>query len=204
MARHHNNGTGGTGASGTPARHDDINQRLIAALSRDGRRAAADLAKELGLSRQAVTERMRLLEETGLIRGYHADVAPAHLGLGVRAVIRLQVDATTGRERDNALRRTLAANPYVRTVHHVSGEDCYVVDVVCRQITDVHALLSDLKATRALQSSRTAFVLETVLDRTTFGVVPEALLDDDSHASATTPHTRRPAPRRAARRGSAR
>lgn len=203
MARLHDNDSGGPRASGPAARYDDINQRLISALSRDGRRAAADLAKELGLSRQAVTERMRLLEESGLIRGYHADVAPAGLGLGVRAVIRLQVDATTGRERDNALRRTLQANPYVRTVHHVSGEDCYVVDVVCRQIADVHALLSDLKATRALQSSRTAFVLETVLDRTTFGVVPAALIEGNDPRE-TAAQAERSVPRPAARRRRAR
>ncbi len=178
MPRSHDNGTGAARPAGIAARHDDVNRRLIAALSRDGRRSAADLAKELGLSRQAVTERMRLLEETGLIRGYGADVAPAHLGLDVHAIIRLQVDATTERARDTALRRALEANPYVRTVHHVSGEDCYVVDMVCRHIADVHTLLSDLKATRALQSSRTAFVLETVLDRTAFGAVPDALLDE--------------------------
>lgn len=203
MARLNDNDSGGPRTSGPAVRYDDINQRLISALSRDGRRAAADLAKELGLSRQAVTERMRLLEESGLIRGYHADVAPAGLGLGVRAVIRLQVDATTGRERDNALRRTLQANPYVRTVHHVSGEDCYVVDVVCRQIADVHALLSDLKATRALQSSRTAFVLETVLDRTTFGVVPAALIEGNDPRE-TAPQAERSVPRPAARRRRAR
>lgn len=156
---------------------DEIDRRLIAALSRDGRRAGADLAKELGLSRQAVTERMRLLEEAGVIRGYRADVAPERLGLEVHAIIRLQLDGTAAPERDQAVRRMLQASPHVRAVYHVTGEDCYVVDVVCRHIGDVNALLTRLKQTRAVQSSRTAFVLETVFDRGAFGPVDPALLE---------------------------
>ncbi len=156
---------------------DAIDRRLIAALSQDGRRTAADLAKELDLSRQAVTERMRALEESGLIRGYRADVDPARLGLGVHAIIRLQVDGTLAAERDQSVRRRLAKSPFVRAVWQVTGEDCYVIDVVCRHIDDLNALLADVKASRAVQSSRTAIVLETLLERGTFGAVEPALLD---------------------------
>ncbi|HKC12768.1 MAG TPA: AsnC family transcriptional regulator, partial [Vicinamibacteria bacterium] len=61
-----------------------MDRRLLLALSRDGRRTAADLAKDLGLSRQAVAERIRDLERREVIRGYRADVDPAALGLAVR------------------------------------------------------------------------------------------------------------------------
>lgn len=170
---------------------DEIDRRLIAALSRDGRRAAADLAKELGLSRQAVTERMRLLEESGVIRGYGAQVDPHRLGLGVHALIRLQVDGTLAAERERAVRRRLEASPFVRAAWHVTGEDCYVVAVVCRTIDDLNTLLSDLKATRAMQSSRTAIVLETILDRGTFGAVDPLLLDGAPRAEARPKAPRR-------------
>lgn len=187
---------------------DDVDRRLIAALSQDGRRAAADLAKELGLSRQAVTDRMRLLEEAGVIRAYRADVAPAHLGLDVHAIIRLQVDGTLAAERDRAVRRMLQSSPHVRAVYHVTGEDCYVVDVVCRHISDVNALLTQLKQTRAVLSSRTAFVLETVLDRGAFGPVDPALLAADctpARPAPGAPGTEQTlAARRARRSGAAR
>src|SRR3954465_252964 len=71
------------------SRLDRTDRALLVALSRDGRRPAADLGKELGLSRQAVTERIRELERSGVIRGYRADVDPGSLGLGVRAQLRL-------------------------------------------------------------------------------------------------------------------
>ena len=156
-------------------RLDAVDRRLLGALSRDGRRPAADLAKELGLSRQAVTERIRDLEERGVIRGYRADVDPSVLGLTVRAQIRLTLDGKTPQKEKDVLRR-LTANPLVRSVYRVSGEDCFVAEVICRRIEDVNAILGELAATRVLQSSRTAFVLETVLDKGTLGPLSPALL----------------------------
>lgn len=158
-------------------RLDPADRRLLLALSRDGRRSAAALAKELGVSRQAVTQRLRELERRGVIRGYRADIDPGALGLAVRAHIRLQVDGAAAGGRAKEVVRRLAAHPMVRSVHRVSGEDCFVAQVVCRRIEDVNALLAELLATRAIASSRTAFVLETVLDKTAFGSV-DGLLDE--------------------------
>ena len=162
-----------------PIRLDSADRQLVLALSRDGRRSAAALAKELALSRQAVTERIRDLERRGVIRGYHADVDPGALGLGVRAHIRLTLDGARGPGKEKDVLRRLRNNALVRAVYRVSGEDCFVAHVVCRRIEDVNALLADLQKTRAVQASRTAFVLETVLEKGTFGpvegpLVPEA------------------------------
>jgi Lrp/AsnC family leucine-responsive transcriptional regulator len=159
-------------------RLDRTDRALLLALSRDGRRPAADLAKELGLSRQAVTERIRELERRGVIRGYCADVDPGALGLGVRAQLRITLDGKTPQKEKEVLRR-LTGSPLVRSVYRVSGEDCFVADVICRRIEDVNALLLDLQSTRAMQSSRTAFVLETVLNKGTLGALPPGLLLED-------------------------
>lgn len=157
-------------------RLDDADRRLLLALSRDGRRSAASLAKALGLSRQAVAERIRLLERTGVIRGYRADVDPAALGLSVRAQIRLSMDGAAGPGREKDVLARLRSSPLVRAVYRVSGEDCFVAHVVCRRIEDVTALLSTLSETRAIQSSRTAFVLESVLDKAGLGPLEDALV----------------------------
>src|SRR5438445_6234319 len=155
---------------------DEVDRRLVLALSRDGRRSAAALAKELGLSRQAVTESIRDLERRGVIRGYRADVDPLALGLEVRAQLRLTLDATAPASREKEVLRRLAANPLVRSVYRVSGEDCFVAQVLCRRIEDVNELLGELQATRALQSSRTAFVLETVLEKGALGPMEPPLV----------------------------
>jgi Lrp/AsnC family leucine-responsive transcriptional regulator len=100
-----------------------------------------------------------------VIRGYQADIDPVALGLGVRAQIRLAMDGAAPRDREKDVIRRLKAHPMVRSVYRVSGEDCFVVHVVCRQIEDVNALLAEVQSTRAVQSSRTAFVLETILEK---------------------------------------
>ena len=157
---------------------DATDRRLVLALSRDGRRAAADLAKELGLSRQAVADRIRDLERRGVIRGYRADVDPAALGLVVRAQVRISLDGAAAKSKERDVLQRLTGHPMVRSVYRVSGEDCFVAQVVCRRIEDVNRLLLSLQETRAVQSSRTAFVLETLLDKGGLGPVEEALLLD--------------------------
>jgi Lrp/AsnC family leucine-responsive transcriptional regulator len=158
---------------------DDIDQRLLLALSRDGRRSAAALAKELKLSRQATTERIRDLERRGVIRGYRADVDPLALGLAVRAHLRLTLDGSSSSEREKDVLRRLTGNPMVRSVYRVSGEDCFVAEVVCRRIEDVTVILQDLKATRAIQSSRTAFVLEAIMEKGSLGPLEPQLVSGE-------------------------
>jgi Lrp/AsnC family leucine-responsive transcriptional regulator len=157
---------------------DGVDRRLVLALSRDGRCTAAALAKELGLSRQAVTERIRDLERRRVIRGYRADVDPVALGLTVRAHMRLTLDTTQLPSKEKEVRRRLTSHPMVRSVYRVSGEDCLIAEVVCRRIEDVNDLLHDLQQTRAIQSSRTAFVLEVVLEKDALGPVEGALIPE--------------------------
>jgi Lrp/AsnC family leucine-responsive transcriptional regulator len=162
-------------AAGAP-RLDGVDRRLLLALSRDGRRSAAALAEDLGISRQAVAERIRHLEGKGVIRGYRADIDPAALGLSVRAQVRLTLNYAAGPHKEKDVLRRLLAHSMVRSVYRVSGEDCFVAQVVCRRIEDVNLMLLDLQATGALQSSRTAFVLETVMEKGALGPVEDGLL----------------------------
>jgi DNA-binding Lrp family transcriptional regulator len=111
-----------------------------------------------------------------VIRGYRAEVDPAALGLSVRAQIRLTLDGGAPPQKEREVLRRLTGSPLVRSVYRVSGEDCFVAQVLCRRIEDVSGLLSELQATRVLQSSRTAFVLESVLEKGGVGPLEPALL----------------------------
>jgi len=149
---------------------DEIDQRLVVALSRDGRQSAAALAQELGLSRQAVGERIRALERRGVILGYHAAIDPAALGLGVEAHVRLRLSAAQPGDEERLLAR-LRDHPRVREVLRLSGEDCFAVRVQCRDIADVNALYAQLRETGVAISSRTSFVLESIVDRSPYGPI---------------------------------
>ncbi len=158
---------------------DAADRRLVEALSRDGRRSAARLAQELGISRQAVAQRIRELERRGVFRGFRADVDPVALGLAVRADIRLTLNPASMAKGQKELIRRLGADPRVRSVHRVSGEDCFVVQVLARRIEDVTAILAGLQATRAIASSRTSFVLETLVEKGSLGPA-EGLVEEPS------------------------
>ena len=159
-----------------PVKLDATDRKLLLLLSQDGRRGGSDLARVLGLSRQAVAERIRDLERRGVVRGYRADIDPVLLGLGVRAQIRLTLDSKAGGKGEKDVLKRLGGHPMVRSVHRVSGEDCFVVQLVCRRIEDVTLVLAELQKSRAIQSSRTAFVLETLVEKDGFGPIVEALL----------------------------
>src|SRR4051812_15018192 len=109
-------------ADGSTPPLDDTDWRILAALQRDGRLSFADLAREVAMSPSAVTERVRRLEEAGVITGYRATVAPERVGLPILAYVRLR--HPTGNYRP--LHALLDRTPEIVEAHHVTGEDCFV------------------------------------------------------------------------------
>lgn len=112
---------------------DETDRRLLAALQRDGRASYADLARTVSMSASAVTERVRRLEESGVISGYCAVVDPERLGLGVLALVRLRHPTANYKP----LHDLLEVTPEVIEAHHVTGEDCFVLKVLARSMRDL-------------------------------------------------------------------
>ncbi|MBW4720561.1 Lrp/AsnC family transcriptional regulator [Saccharothrix obliqua] len=107
---------------------DDVDWQLLDLLQRDGRMTFAELAKRVSLSAPATTERVRRLEQAGVITGYAAVVAPHRLGLPIEAIVRVRVrslDTPRFRER-------VVTAPQVLDADHVTGDDCWLLRVVCR------------------------------------------------------------------------
>jgi Lrp/AsnC family leucine-responsive transcriptional regulator len=104
---------------------DDVDWRLLEALQNDGRASYADLGRLVGLSPSAVTERVRRLEESGVITGYRCEVDPEKLGLTIMALVRLRYPHGNYRP----FRDLLATTPEISEAHHVTGEDCFVLTV---------------------------------------------------------------------------
>jgi Lrp/AsnC family leucine-responsive transcriptional regulator len=109
---------------------DRTDWQLLAELQRDGRASYAELARAVAMSASAVTERIRRLEEAGVIAGYRAVVDPERVGLTVMAFVRLRYP--TGNYRPfHALLDTTAE---IVEAHHVTGEDCFVLKVLARSM----------------------------------------------------------------------
>ena len=109
---------------------DRTDWQLLAALQKDGRASFADLAREVAMSPSAVAERIRRLEEAGVIAGYRATVDPEAVGLTVMAFVRLRYP--TGNYRP--FHALLDSTPEIVEAHHVTGEDCFVLKVVARSM----------------------------------------------------------------------
>jgi Lrp/AsnC family leucine-responsive transcriptional regulator len=109
---------------------DATDWRLLEALQRDGRVSYADLARRVGMSPSAVTERVRRLEEAGVITGYAAVVDHERIGLPVLALIRLRYPTGNYKPFHDLLDTT----PEVLEAHHVTGDDCFVLKVAARSM----------------------------------------------------------------------
>lgn len=104
---------------------DRLNVRVLEELRRDPRLTMAELGRRVGLSSPAVTERVRRLEDAGVIAGYRLDLDPAALGLPLAAYIRVRPNpGQLARAADLA-----RAIPEVVECHRVTGDDCLILKV---------------------------------------------------------------------------
>ncbi|MEY9852519.1 Lrp/AsnC family leucine-responsive transcriptional regulator [Leifsonia sp. EB41] len=109
-----------------PFTADGVDRALLAELQRDGRQSIAELARTVHMSNSAVAERVRRLEEAGVVSGYRAVVDPERLGYGILAFLRLRYPSS----QYKPLHDLLAITPEVVEAHHVTGDDCFILKVV--------------------------------------------------------------------------
>ncbi|MCA1633602.1 MAG: Lrp/AsnC family transcriptional regulator [Acidobacteria bacterium] len=147
---------------------DDKDRRILEILQQDGRVTNVELARAVELTPAATAERVRKLEERGLLRGYTALLDPQALGLGLLAFIFVRVD-----DKDDLLGRAestaeaLAALPSVLELHHLAGEDCFLLKVRARDTDDLYRMLrDDFGPFKAIRGTRTTIVLKTVKETT--------------------------------------
>ena len=128
---------------------DRTDWRLLAELQRDGRASYAELARAVAMSASAVAERVRRLEEDGVIAGYRATVDPEHVGLQVMAFVRLRYP--TGNYRP--FHALLDSTPEIVEAHHVTGEDCFVLKVLARSMRHLEEVTGRISGLGAVTTS---------------------------------------------------
>lgn len=116
---------------------DAVNVRVLQELQRDPRLTMSELGRRVGMSSPAVTERVRRLEEAGVIQGYRLDLNPAALGLPIAAYIRIRPNSGQ-LPRIAELAQQI---PEVVECYRVTGEDCFVLKVHIPAIDQLDRLL---------------------------------------------------------------
>jgi len=149
---------------------DTADSKALSVLMQNGRTSWAVLGEELGLSAPAAAERVRKMEEAGIIRGYAAIVDPLQVGCPLTAFIAITLGATTTREQFLA---RIEMIPEVLECHHVTGDDDYLLKIRCAGTLDLDRLLNDeFKARLGVSRSRTTIVLKSSKETTKVPIAP--------------------------------
>jgi Lrp/AsnC family leucine-responsive transcriptional regulator len=131
---------------------DALDWRILAVLQRDARTSMTALAKQVHLSAPATTERVRRLEERGVICGYHARVNSLALGYSICALIR--VSCSNG----IPLAAKVADMPEILECHIITGRECVELKAVFRDVQHLDTVLKELML---FGETSTAIVLRT-------------------------------------------
>jgi Lrp/AsnC family leucine-responsive transcriptional regulator len=136
---------------------DGVDRQLVRLLQEDGRRSYADLARETGLSTSAAHQRVRRLEQRGVITGYRAVVSAEAVGLPLAAFVSVKpVDAGAPDDAPDRLRHLSA----VEACHSVAGEESYILQVRVAGPAQLEQLLQEIRSAAGV-STRTTVVLST-------------------------------------------
>jgi Lrp/AsnC family transcriptional regulator, leucine-responsive regulatory protein len=139
---------------------DEIDAGIVDILQRNARTSNAEIARRMGMAPSAILERIRKLEERGVIRGYGARVSAEALGLGLTAYVFVRAEESAGAP---GTAERLAEIAEVEEVHHVAGEDCFLAKVRVAGTRALGDLLREkIGAIETIRSTRSTIVLDTV------------------------------------------
>lgn len=116
---------------------DDIDWHILRELQADARLSFAELGRIVSLSRPAVAERVKRLEDMGIISGYHAEINLSRLGYGISAFLRI----TTQNDQIEAFINAVRSTPEVLECHRGTGADSFIVKVAVSSLWHLETLL---------------------------------------------------------------
>ncbi|CAN5391106.1 Lrp/AsnC family transcriptional regulator [soil metagenome] len=136
---------------------DGNDEQILTILQDDARISNAEIARQIGLAPSAVLERLRKLEDRGIIRGYRTDIDPRAVEFGLTVFVTVKTS-----ECGSNAEKALAAIPEVLEVHDVAGEDSYLLKIRTKDTEALGQLLREkIKPIPNVISTRTTVVLQT-------------------------------------------
>lgn len=145
---------------------DRFDQAILTALAADARTSIVELAGKVGLSATACARRLKALEDQGIISGYHAEIDPKQLGFGVTVIVRIALESQREEAFEAFERAVVHCAPVVRC-HMMSGNDDYLLIVICRDIADYeHIYKSELARLPGVARIQSSFAMRDVVERT--------------------------------------
>jgi Lrp/AsnC family leucine-responsive transcriptional regulator len=143
---------------------DSIDKQILGLMQSNARISNADIARELNMAPSAVLERVKKLEQKKVITGYYTKINPAALGKKLLAFILIK--SSEGFTCNSKTTQALAKIPEVQEVHHIAGEDCFLVKVRTEDSASLmNFMRTSLQKIPNIASTKTTIVLETVKEQ---------------------------------------
>lgn len=136
---------------------NEIDREILNIIQKDARISNVEIARQVGMAPSAVLERVKKLEERGVIRGYATEINAAEIGFGLTAFVFVKTSFC------GSIGSVLAAIPEVLEVHDIAGEDCYLLKIRAENTEDLGKFFREkLKNLPEIVSTRTTIVLQTI------------------------------------------
>ncbi|MBM7868056.1 winged helix-turn-helix transcriptional regulator [Heliobacterium gestii] len=144
--------------------YDAVDCRILQHLQRNGRVTQTELASLVGLSSPAVAERIKKLEEKGVIQGFQARLNPKALDLGLTAFISLRLDHPNSYQR---FVEQIVECPYILECHRVTGEDGFLLKIRVKDTLELEQILTtQILSLPGVSHTRTSIALATPKEET--------------------------------------
>lgn len=131
--------------------------KIIEILQEDGRISMKDLGKIVGLTSPAVSERVKRLEEAGIIQGYKAIVNPDKLGRVIKSFINIALPS----ENYQSFIEYASADNRIVECHHITGEDCLLLKVIVKDMYELEQVIDKIKK---VGKTKTSVILSTIIE----------------------------------------
>ncbi|BBB90684.1 MAG TPA: Lrp/AsnC family transcriptional regulator [Methylomusa anaerophila] len=138
---------------------NSIDLKLVGHLMNYGRTTWAELGTLLDLSAPAAAERVRKLEEKGIIKGFTAIIDPESVGYGLLALIAVTLERC---EHKDAFLARIGIMPEIQECHHVAGQEDYILKVRCTGTHDLERIISNEIKIFPGAKTRTTIILSTI------------------------------------------
>ena len=156
---------------------DRTDRKILEILKTNGRVSNADLAREVGMAPSSMLERVRRLEDKGVIRGYRAVLDPRELGYQVQAMVMINL-GRHAQDRIEDFESGVAAIPEVKSCSHVTGRYDYILHIAARDIDHLRDLVKHrLGGLPGVEKQETFLALSTVKED--WGYALEPLFEDE-------------------------
>ena len=139
---------------------DDVDRRILAILHADARISNSALADSVGIAPSTCHGRVRRLREVGVIRGFHADIDPAAIGLPLQAMVSVSLQSSS-RGKIRSFIQHIRRKPQVIDVYFLAGADDFIIHVAARDTDDLRSFVVDnLNADADVAGTQTSLIFE--------------------------------------------